>query len=154
MAKKYKLTPRLTVHTKNPEAVMLFPDSYSKMTMHKDESDIVLRYSPELWQLIEKCTKCEDIEEKMGKPIEQIADEAYRARNLSTRELRIAHDKYELILRESDAKRHCKILFPNEKLKKEDYKTLAKAFIKEYDCNIAENDMWVNIITNYVLGNH
>lgn len=48
-----------------------------------------------------------------------------------------------------DAKRHCEDL-GYDNLNSDDFENIADTFLNNYDCNIAENAQFENIIENYV----
>lgn len=51
-----------------------------------------------------------------------------------------------------DAKRHCEDL-GYDNLNSDDFENIADTFLNNYDCNIAENAQFENIIENYVTKN-
>lgn len=80
-------------------------------------------------------------------------DELKKTKNFEeVREL-IYREK-ELEYRIQDAKRHARNMGANCKLTNDDYVTIAQTFIDDYDCNVAENDQFENIIKKYIETDH
>lgn len=150
MANTLNQTP--LVQKNDDGSIILFPDTRQKIKISEDD-EITLHMTPKLFNILKTYADIEHIESLNGKSIQTIADEAYKAKFLPVNELRKAHTRYEKLCRLEDVKRKCKYFYPSVKFTAKDYNAIVKQFLKEQDCNTAENDSWEEIIDMYVRSN-
>lgn len=144
------------------DEIILFPGTYNEIKLSENETDIVIPNSPELWKLISRYACIEDIEKQLDKPIEQVAYEAYKAKYLPDKELKIASTKYQTQRFAKKADKMLKKCCTEEKYKeikssmtKKQYNTTCKKlgaiFIKRVnDDNKSVQDVWRDVILNAI----
>lgn len=82
----------------------------------------------------------------------------HQAIELTQEEIEKAYREQELNYRKNDVKSHIEDIKENDddpfiqkiELTEDDIEFLAKEFIEKYDCNQTENNMWNNLIYNYI----
>ena len=83
------------------------------------------------------------------------AEEASAVDKLTENQLEYAYRKQLLQYRMADAKRHAEILLEDKpdimaELDDGDFATMAEHFEEGYDCNIAENAQWAELVWEYL----
>lgn len=142
---------RLTKLTCDPDTIILFPDSYNEIQIHKNEDDMSLYTSPELWEIISRYAQYEELESKTGKSIEQIASEAYKAKYLPAKERKKIYREETINHYKKIVQNVCDNLFPETKWRKQDYRNIAvKLVSKLKNTGTITDDMIMDEITNAV----
>lgn len=151
-----RITKRL-----DDDSIILFPTRTLPMKMSRNEADLALQTSGNMWELACKLCDYEDLEEKLQNKgisckINDIASHIVASvDDLSETMLEDAYRKKEMEYRTQDALRQIEeIIDDNEPVTKamliEAADVLAERFLDNYDCNIAENQLWDNTINNYI----
>lgn len=143
------------------DCVELFPDRALPMKVYQDETDIAYRMSDTMWELVNKLCDYENLEDQMKAKGIAIDADAIASNiissvdDLSPEMLEAAYRKRELEYRTEDARRQIE-----EQVDDDDPVTkavimeaadvLAQRFIDNYDCNISENQLWSDVIRQYI----
>jgi hypothetical protein len=131
------------------------------MKVYQDETDIAYRMSDTMWELVNKLCDYENLEDQLKAKGIAIDANAIASNiissvdDLSPEMLEAAYRKRELEYRTEDARRQIE-----EQVDDDDPVTkaviveaadvLAQRFIDNYDCNISENQLWSNVINQYI----
>jgi hypothetical protein len=143
------------------DCVELFPDRALPMKVYQDETDIAYRMSDTMWELVNKLCDYENLEDQLKAKGIAINADAIASNiissvdDLSPKMLEAAYRKRELEYRTEDARRQIE-----EQVDDDDPVTkavimeaadvLAERFIDNYDCNVSENQLWSNVISQYI----
>jgi hypothetical protein len=143
------------------DCVELFPDRALPMKVYQDETDIAYRMSDTMWELVNKLCDYENLEDQLKTKGIAINADAIASNiissvdDLSPKMLEAAYRKRELEYRTEDARRQIE-----EQVDDDDPVTkavimeaadvLAERFIDNYDCNVSENQLWSNVINQYI----
>lgn len=151
-----RITKRL-----DDDSIILFPTRTLPMKMSRNEADLALQTSGNMWELACKLCDYEDLEEKLQNKgiscnINDIASHIVTSvDDLSETMLEDAYRKKEIEYRTQDALRQIEdIIDDDEPVTKAMLMAaadvLAERFLDNYDCNIAENQLWDITINNYI----
>lgn len=143
------------------DCVELFPGSALPMKVYRDETDITYRMSDTMWELVTKLCEYEHLEDDLkakGIALDagSIASHIVSSvDDLSPEMLETAYRKRELEYRTEDARLQVeKQVDDNDPVTKaivmEAADVLAERFIYDYDCNIPENQLWSDVIRQYI----
>lgn len=154
------MSERITKHI-DADCVELFPDRALPMKVYRDETDIAYRMSDTMWELVTKLCEYENLEDELktkGITVEADAIASHivsSVDDLSPEMLEAAYRKRELEYRTEDARRQVE-----EQVDDDDPVTkaivmdaadlLAERFLYNYDCNIPENQLWSNVISQFI----
>lgn len=133
-------TSKLVTLTDNADTIVLFPGTYNEIKLHKDE-DITINLSSDLWTILTKYATCEDIENTIGKPIETIAKECYQGKYLSEKERKKVYREETISKYKRLACEICKSMYPDKKLKTQDYRHIAQKFIASNKTTDAKSEI-------------
>lgn len=154
------MSERITKHI-DEDCVELFPGSTLPMKVYRDETDIAYRMSDTMWELITKLCKYENLEDELkakGIALDagSIASHIISSvDDLSPEMLEAAYRKRELEYRTEDARLQIEEqVDDNDPVVKaiiiDAAEVLAERFLDNYDCNTPENQLWSNVISQYI----
>lgn len=140
--------------------IELFPNSALSMKIYRNETDVVYHISNNMWVLANKLCSYENLENNLkAKGIALDADSitshiVSTADDLSPELLEAVYRKRELEYRSEDARRQIDEQvhedIETKGILREAADVLAERFIDKYDCNISENQLWSNIISDFI----
>lgn len=144
-----------------PDCVELFPTSAIPMKVYRDETGIAYHMSDTMWELVTKLCDYENLEDKLeAKGISMDADAitshiVSSVDDLSPELLEAAYRKRELEYRTEDARRQVEEQVDDDDpvtkaILMETADVLAERFLDNYDCNIPENQLWSDVISQYI----
>lgn len=143
------------------DCVELFPERALPMKVYRDETDVAYHMSESMWSLVNKLCDYENLEDKLkAKGITLDADTIVShivssVEDLSPEMLEAAYRKRELEYRTEDALRQVEEQVDDDDpvvkaIVMDAAEVLAERFLDNYDCNIPENQLWSNVISQFI----